>query len=93
MGEVKYGHGYAWRVKKGGKRENVEDLGEALRIKADCGPCGCDDCLGLWTQISATTGELVGMYVIGDLGGPYTVVIEDYDTALANTKALKAART
>jgi hypothetical protein len=92
MGKVKFGHGYAWRVKGGGKRENVADLGEALNIKADCGPCGCDDCYGHWTQINAETGDLMAMWIDGPQGGPYVLNIDDYDTAIVTLKALKAAR-
>lgn len=90
MGEVKLGHGYAWRIKRGGVRENVGDLGEALKIKADCGPCGCDDCYGHWTQINAETGELMAMWIDGT--GPYTLNIDLYDDAIVTLKALKAAR-
>lgn len=90
MGEVKLGQGYAWRVKQGGKRDPVEDLGEALRIKADCGPCGCDDCYGHRTWVNAETGETMATWITGT--GPYTLNIDTYDNALPTLKALKAAR-
>jgi hypothetical protein len=93
MSKVKFGHGYAWRLKHGGVRENVSDLGEALKIQADCGPCGCDDCFGHWTQINAETGDLMAMWITGEAGGPYVINIDDYDDAIPVLKALKAART
>lgn len=91
MSEVYFGHGYVWK-RNGKNRKNIESLGDALSEKANCGPCGCDGALGLWTQINASDGELLGMYITDDGEGGYTLVIEDYDTALANVKALCAAR-
>lgn len=88
MGEVKFGHGYAWRLKKGGKRENIDDLREALKVKADCGPCGCDDCYGHWTQIDAETGELMAMWIQGGV-----LQIDTYDNAIPVLKQLYKART
>lgn len=92
MAEVKIGSGYAWRVKSGGVREKIEDFGEALKAKADCGPCGCDDCYGHWTQINAETGELMAMWITGT-GEGVELVIDTYDNAIPILKALKAART
>lgn len=88
MGEVKFGHGYAWRLKKGGKRENIDDLREALKVKADCGPCGCDDCYGHWTQNDAETGELMAMWIQGGV-----LQIDTYDNAIPVLKQLYKART
>ena len=59
---------------------------------ADCTCGGQDCCLGYETIISATTGELLVRYYTGAEGGPYTEVIEPYDTGLANVKALYNAR-
>lgn len=94
MAEVKLGHGYAWQVKDRGVRKNVASLGEALSIKANCGPCGCDECYGHWTQINAETGDLMAMWIsgTGTEGDPFTVNIDKYDDALVTLKALKAAR-
>lgn len=90
MAKVKFAHGTVWTVGKAGHRENVDDLQDALAQAAHCGPCGCDPCYGLTTQINATTGEIMASYITGT--GPYTLVIEPYETALANAKVLKAAR-
>lgn len=58
MADVKFGHGYAWRVKNGGKRENVEGLGEALEIRSECSPCGCNEHLGFFTLQDIVTDDL-----------------------------------
>lgn len=73
-----------------GENDNVPTLEKALTLESTCG-CGMDCCLGLITQISATDGSRVGIYVTGT--DPYTLVVEAYDTAVTNTKALLAART
>lgn len=73
----------------------IPTLGAGLKEKANCGPCGCDDCLGYTTHTNAETGELMIMYIKGDGtgGNPYAVVIKDYDTGLAEVKAFYDART
>lgn len=73
-----------------GGKESVETIGEALNKKADCGPCGCDDCYGHRTWINAETGELMASWITGT--GPYTMNIDTYDNALPVLKALYAAR-
>lgn len=90
MSDIKFGHGFAWRFKRSGKRQNIDTLQEALTAQASCGPCGCDDCYGHWTQLNAETGELMAMWITGT--GPYTVNVDLYDNALPILKALKAAR-
>lgn len=91
MATVKFAKGYvSVKGKRGKLNENVETLQDALALAADCGPCGCDPCYGLSTHVNATTGEIMATYITGT--GPYTLVIEPYQTALANAKILKAAR-
>lgn len=73
--------------------ERLEDYEAVMAEQAKCHACGCDTCLGYETIICATTGELLIRYYTGALGGPYTQVIEPFDTGLANVKALYRART
>jgi hypothetical protein len=74
-------------------KQSVLGFNEALETIAEsCETCGCSTCYGYHTSISATTGELIAFYFTGAEGGPYTMVIEPYATAVANTKALKEAR-
>lgn len=71
---------------------NVTDFLAALEELTVCDGCGCNDCLAFETIRCATTGELLVRYYTGALGGPYTEVIEDYDTGIANIQALYEAR-
>lgn len=74
--------------KRGHITHNVESLEEGLAILAQrCQPCGCDPCTGISTQYDAGTGELLGIYYNDGVQ-----VIEPYDTAVTNAKALVAAQ-
>lgn len=90
--KVYFGPDAVWKHKGDYSRsqQRIETLSDALAVQSDCGACGCNECYGLWTNINATNGELMGMYITGT--DPYTLVIEPYATALANVKALKAVR-
>lgn len=91
MGKVNFPQGY---VKTGGGLgKSIKTLEEALEVQADCSCGGQNCCIGYETIISATTGELLIRYYTGAEGGPYTQVIEPYDTGIANVKALYKART
>lgn len=72
--------------------DSIEYLDQALKEQAKCDPCGCDTCLCYETICNATTGELLVRYYTGSEGGPYTEVIEDYETGIANIQALYDAR-
>ena len=82
----------AWVLKKNGReRKPIQSLQEALSAQADCSACGCDDCLGYWTNINTSTGDLVVLYV-KNVENVATLIIEPYDEGIVNLKALKAAR-
>lgn len=91
MPKVKFAQGY---VRHGNKIENsgITDWNQAQAKIAEDLPGGHDVELGVETIISATTGEVLGRYYTGALGGPYTQVIEPLATAITNAKALLAAR-
>jgi hypothetical protein len=72
--------------------DNIPTLGKALEELAKCDPCGCNSQKCYITNCNATHGENVVLYVTGDAGGPYTLVIEDYDTAMDNIQVLYDAR-
>ena len=50
MSNVKIGKGYAWAVKKSGKRKPIDTLQEALAEEAKCYACGCDSISGFFTM-------------------------------------------
>lgn len=79
MADVKFGNGYAWRVKKGGNREPVEGLGEALEIRSECSPCGCNEHLGFFTLQDIATDEL---YLVSIVNGALSL---NLDTAANRT--------
>ena len=77
-------------------KDSIESFPAALKELAKCDACGCDDCLGYETIISATTGELLIRYYTGAEGGPYTENIYPFDDAtngIDAVKSLYAART
>lgn len=85
---VRFKHGYV--VDKDGN--NVPDLTAALTEMVRRCSCGIDCCLGLFTLTHAETGDLMGIYIVeGEIGPEF--VIEPYDEALVNVKALYDART
>lgn len=85
MSEVKIPKGYA---KTGpGLGKSVESFSDALKVLSNCSACGCDAQTGLMTQIDALNGNLMGMYIYNG-----SLVVEDYDTAVANLKTYCAAR-
>lgn len=86
MTNVKFKSGVAVK----GNNEPINSISEALKEQANCSPCGCDDCLGFWTQTNATTGELMMVYITGT--NPYTLVIKPFDEGLTLVKALYKAR-
>lgn len=92
MAEVKFGQGYAWKMRRNGKRKTIDSLSDALSVLADCGICGCDPCLGYWTQINAETGDLMAMWITGTDSGSYTLNIDTYDNAMPTLRTLKDAR-
>ena len=71
---------------------NIPDQAASLEELAKCDPCGCNGCKCYETICSATTGELLIRYYTGVIGGPYTEVIEDYETGIANIEALYVIR-
>lgn len=79
----KHKYGVTWLVsgilRTGAKgKEAVHSIVDALRLEAKCGPCGCDPCLGYWTNIDCETGEVVACYVSGTevICGPLAEVKE-----------------
>jgi Na+-translocating ferredoxin:NAD+ oxidoreductase RNF subunit RnfB len=46
-------------------KEAVYSIVDALKHEAKCGPCGCDPCLGYWTNIDVETGEVVAIFIEG----------------------------
>lgn len=56
-------------------KEAVYSLVDGLRLEAKCGPCGCDPCLGYWTNIDVDTGEVVAIFVEG--GAVVTMPLAD----------------
>lgn len=92
MPKVKFNQGYVVKDGQPIGSDNVKDLHEALKYVAKDLPGGHDTDLGVETIISATTGEVLGRYYTGPVGGPYVQVIEPLDTAITNAKALLAAR-
>ena len=80
------------RANKQTGTDHIEYLDDALAEQAKCDACGCDNCLCYETICSATTGELLVRYYTGGAGGPYTEVIEPFETGLANIQALYDAR-
>lgn len=91
MGVVRIPKGY---MTTGNPKKSVETLGEALKIKANCGPCGCDDCYGYETFINAEDGELMIRYYSGT-SHPFTENVYKYDdptNGFAAVKALYLAR-
>ena len=82
----------AYSLDKRGNKESISGFAEAFeKIAESCAPFGGSSCYGYLTIPNAETGELMGLYVIGTEGA-YTIVVEPYDEAVINTKALKEAR-
>jgi hypothetical protein len=96
MGKVKFKKGVVFKNDKSSNKQtgsdNIASLQDALTEQAKCDPCGCNDCICYETICNATTGELLIRYYTGDEGGPYTEVVEPFETGLANVKALYDAR-
>lgn len=96
MAKPKFKRGVVFVDGKGRNKQtgsdNIGSLEQALSEQAKCDPCGCDNCLCYETICSATTGELLVRYYTGPEGGPYTEVIEPYETGIQNIQALYDAR-
>lgn len=84
------------RFKKGyvvtPSNENIPSLEAAQAIMAECSPCGCNGCNGVRSDLNPETGELVGSYFTGPMGGPYIMVTEPLADAHKNANALVKAR-
>lgn len=75
-------------LRTGGKKsKSVYGIVDALQLEAVCGPCGCDPCLGYWTQIDVDTGEVNAVFIEG---GALTVM--PLDQAKPYLKDKKANR-
>lgn len=92
MPGVKFNQGYVTKEGKPIGSDNVSSFHDAMKYIAKDSPGGHDVSLGVETIICATTGEILGRYYTGVVGGPYTQVIEPLETAIANAKALLLAR-
>lgn len=79
MSQVKIKQGYV----VDGKNRTLNTLQDALAEQAKCHCGGIDCCLGYISLIDAATGKEIVLYVNNG-----SLVIEDFNTGLANLKDL-----
>lgn len=83
MSKVKIKQGYI----TDSNNRTINTLQDALAEQAKCHCGGIDCCYGYISLIDAATGAPIVLYVNNG-----SLVIEDFDTGLANLKALYKAR-